>query len=391
MTKIYLTKSASLNPRVTIKTVASGQSVPVFSVDDNQIYSSIDDQNNTKLDRVTLLAKAAASKIKKQLSVDDNIFTQSLICIAGSARGATQTLENSILDFNKKTFTSALTSPLTTSGAIASSVANMWDKPAMAIGTSMACASFFEAIFIAESLIKSKRFNRALVFGAEAALTDFTIAQMQALKLYSNQISDNPCQPFAKNPISKNCMVLGEGAACFLLENEESIKQTANTPILQLVSIGHTQERNVSLTGMDPEGEPFVHSMMQAMTKQHHTREENIYYDFPDAIFVHAPGTEVGDMAEYQAILKLAKNFNRKNVPVFCTKSIFGHTFGASSALSLSFAIDSINSKAILKHSYQIKDNLIDVDLSDTSKNKSFLINTAGFGGVIGTVLFKTI
>jgi 3-oxoacyl-[acyl-carrier-protein] synthase II len=376
MTKIYLTRSASIYPKLSIKTTNTGKSLPVFSVENKFV--------DTQYDRVTLLAKVCAEKIKQSISIEDNVFTQSLICVAGSARGATQTLENSILDFNNSGTTSALTSPLTTSGAIASSVANMWDMPAIAIGTSMACASFFEAILIAESVIKSKRFNRALVLGAEAALTDFTIAQMQALKLYSSQISDNPCQPFAKNPLSKNSMVLGEGAACFLLENDQSLIETGNTPILELSSLGYIQERNISLTGMDSEGQSFVHSMMQALTQESCN-------NFPDAIFAHAPGTQVGDTAEYQAILQVAQKFNKSSASVFCTKSIFGHTFGASSALSLAFAIDSINSKAILKHSYPIKDNISDVDFSSTSKNKSFLINSAGFGGVIGSMLFKTV
>ena len=58
-----------------------------------------------------------------------------------------------------------------------------------------------------------------LVGGSEAALTPFTIAQMQALKLYSKAAHNSPCESMGFQK-TKNTMVLGEAAAVAVLEKE---------------------------------------------------------------------------------------------------------------------------------------------------------------------------
>ena len=65
-----------------------------------------------------------------------------------------------------------------------------------------------------------------LVGGTEAALTPFTIAQMKALKLYSNSRHRMACESmrFQKK---ENTMVLGEGAAVAFLERGVSERTQA--------------------------------------------------------------------------------------------------------------------------------------------------------------------
>ena len=65
--------------------------------------------------------------------------------------------------------------------------------------------------------------NAFLVGGSEAALTDFTIAQMQALKVYARKNDEFPCKAFDLKK-KQNTMVLGEGAAVICME--KGIKKT---------------------------------------------------------------------------------------------------------------------------------------------------------------------
>jgi 3-oxoacyl-(acyl-carrier-protein) synthase len=63
--------------------------------------------------------------------------------------------------------------------------------------------------------------DKFLVGGSEAPLTPFTIAQMQALKIYSKEENEYKCQAFDLHK-TKNTMVLGEGAAMICLEIDQS-------------------------------------------------------------------------------------------------------------------------------------------------------------------------
>lgn len=333
----------------------------------------------TTLDRVSKLALASALHTCKDESLPLNCAV-----IAASARGATNTLEQAIHTFHTEHRVAPLTSPLTTAGGIASTIARMLHKTKsnpITIGTSMACASFFEALLIAQSLLLAKKVSRAIVVGAEAPLTPFTIAQMKALKIYSPYQADtNPCRPFSCITEHKNSLVLGEGAGCFLLETEESLEETQHTPVAQLDGIGFSQELTSTLTGMTDEGTGYLAAMKQALTEASITR--------PDLIIAHAAGTVIGDGAEQRALTTL---FASEVPAVFSTKHETGHTFGASGALSALYALDCFNTQQLPQnpsgsfmqqtfHAYK------------TNSNRSIhscLINASGFGGVTLSVVLS--
>lgn len=283
----------------------------------------------------------------------------------GSSRGATQLFEKYHQEFLETGKTATLASPTTTLGNISSWVAHDLKNSGPEISHSITCSTALHAILNAAAWLQSGMATHFLVGGSEAPLTAFTIAQMQALKIYSKSDSEFPCRASDLEK-TKNSMVLGEGAAVACLEIGE--KQNA---LAYITGIGYATDNIQHNISISDEADCFQKSMKMALQD---TNPDEI-----DAIVMHAPGTLKGDASEYKAIQKIFG----KNLPLLTTnKWKIGHTFGASGMLSIEMAILMIQ-----------KNTFIGVPFTKTKnqdKNiKKVLINAVGFGGNAVTILLS--
>jgi 3-oxoacyl-(acyl-carrier-protein) synthase len=290
----------------------------------------------------------------------------------GSSRGATQLFEKHHEEFLKTGKTATLTSPTTTLGNISSWVAHDLKNNGPEISHSITCSTALHAILNAVAWLQSGMATQFLVGGSEAPLTEFTLAQMNALKIYSNPKDCHPelggwaCRAFDLNK-TKNTMVLGEAAAVACLELGES-----ENALAYIEGIGYatdTLEHNISIS---EEAECFQNSMKMALQN---TKMEEV-----DVVVMHAPGTLKGDTSEFKAIQKVFG----KNLPMLTTnKWKIGHTFGASGMLNLELAI------LMMQHNH-----FIAVPFAEKQKLrkeiKKVLVNAVGFGGnAVSIVLSK--
>lgn len=289
----------------------------------------------------------------------------------GSSRGATQLFEKFHQEFLETGKTATLTSPTTTLGNISSWVAHDLKSKGPEISHSITCSTALHAILNAVAWLQSGMATKFLVGGSEAPLTAFTIAQMQALKIYatlreaqSDTVdNDYPCKAFDLTK-TKNSMVLGEGSAMACLE----IGQKENA-LGYITGIGYATdelEHNISISN---EAICFQKSMAMAL--------KNTPLDEVDVIVMHAPGTLKGDTSEFNAIQQLFG----KNFPMLTTnKWKIGHTFGASGILSIEMALLMMQHNTFVGIPYVAEAN--------TRKNiKKVLINAVGFGGNAVSVL----
>jgi 3-oxoacyl-(acyl-carrier-protein) synthase len=279
----------------------------------------------------------------------------------GSSRGATGLWEASYDRFRESGTVPTATSPLTTLGNISSWVAQDHKLKGTAFSHSITCATASHAILNAIAWLESGMATSFIAGGSEAPLTDFTIAQMQALRIYSRGNNRYPCKALDLNK-SQNSMILGEAAACFLLskENEKSLAK--------ITGYGSAIERLETATSVTATGDCLQESMRQAIQ---HIRLEDV-----DAIITHAPGTIKGDKAEFVAI----QNVFGDQYPHLCNnKWQLGHTLGASGALNLVMAIEMLQSERIFKIPYL--EELFMNPRKDDRIPKRILINTTGFGG----------
>lgn len=319
-----------------------------------------------KLDLTVLYALYASRKAVKKAGWKDGFFGISI----GSSRGATELFEKYHKDFLKKGTSSTLTSPTTTLGNISSWIAHDLQSSGPEISHSITCSTALHALLNGVAWIQSGMVDKFLVGGSEAPLTDFTIAQMKAMKIYTStplSAGENqyPCRAldFEKK---KNTMVLGEGASVACLE-----KGTSKNAIAKIIGIGYATEVLEHNTSISSEADCFQKSMKMALG--------DISPKEVDAIVMHAPGTIKGDCSEYRAIEKV---FN-KQIPFLTTnKWKLGHTFGSSGMLSLELAILMLRKKEVI--------NVPFIDKQDKPKTiNKVIINAVGFGGNAVSVLLS--
>jgi 3-oxoacyl-(acyl-carrier-protein) synthase len=357
--KNYLLDSHFLSKKeVNGKAVFVGQLSEESQLKIEQLKES--DSKYRNLDDAVLFAiyvsRAAVKKANWKL--EDNFGVN-----FGSSRGATSLFEKYYKEFLETQKSSTLSSPTTTLGNISSWVAHDLQTSGPEISHSITCSTALHSLLNGVAWINSGMSDKFLVGGSEAALTDFTIAQMHALKVYAKNGTDYPCKSFDLKK-KLNTMVLGEGAAAICLE-----KGIVENALATISGIGFATEVLQHNTSISTNAICFQKSMRMALGK---TSSDEI-----DAIVMHAPGTIQGDSSEINAVSKIFCN----RTPFLTTnKWKLGHTFGASGMLSIELALYMLQ--------YQ---KVIAVPFAESQpapkKLKNILVNAVGFGGNAVSIL----
>ncbi|MDC6364260.1 MULTISPECIES: beta-ketoacyl synthase N-terminal-like domain-containing protein [Flavobacteriaceae] len=287
----------------------------------------------------------------------------------GSSRGATALFEKYHEDFLKEGKAATLSSPTTTLGNISSWVAHDLKSKGPEISHSITCSTALHAVLNGVAWIQSGLTDKFLAGGSEAPLTPFTIAQMQALKVYSKVSSraqprdDFPCKAMDLSK-TKNTMVLGEAAALACLE-----KGIGSNALALIEGVGYATEPLEHSVSISTDAKCFQDSMKMALGE---SEPRNV-----DAIVLHAPGTIKGDQSEYLAIKKV---FGENHPYLTTNKWKVGHTFGASGLLSLEMAV-----LMLLKQ--QCIPGPFFKNQEQTKPLKRIMVNAVGFGGNAVSVL----
>lgn len=282
----------------------------------------------------------------------------------GSSRGATQLFEEHHEAFLKTGKAKTLTSPNSTLGNISSWVAHDLQTKGPEISHSITCSSALHAILNGIAWIQSGMCNKFLVGGSEAPLTNFTIAQMQALKIYNkNKNSKYPCKALDFDK-KQNSMILGEGASIACLETD-SVKALAN-----IIGIGYATEILEHNASLSTNADCFQRSMKMALGT---LNPEDI-----DVIVTHTPGTLKGDLSEFNAIKKVFD----KNIPsITNNKWKLGHTLGTSGMLNIEMAILMLQHQSLIPVPY--------LESQNPRRLNKIMINAVGFGGNAVTIILE--
>ncbi|MDA8934588.1 beta-ketoacyl synthase [Flavobacteriales bacterium] len=319
-----------------------------------------------RLDKTVLLSIISARQAVKNAGWGEE---KNISINLGSSRGATQLFEKYHKNFvqNKDDRLTPLVSPTTTLGNISSWVAYDIGSKGASFSHSITCSTALHSILNGIAWLTSGMTTKFMAGGAEAPLSDFTIAQMRALRIYSEEKGSFPSLPIEKNKTT-NSLVLGEGAAVFCLEKDKGQHRQAT-----IQGFGFSTElieHNVSLSA---EAECLKEAMKMAL--------KNANLETVDSIVMHAPGTLKGDVSEYKAIQHL---FGEKIPHLISTKYTTGHTFGASGAISIELAILMLKNKKLI--------NLPFESFSVGNKNNptNIMVNATGFGGnAVSIILSK--
>jgi len=250
-------------------------------------------------------------------------------------------------------------------GNISSWVAHDLQTQGPEISHSITCSTALHGLLNGIAWIHSGMCNKFLVGGSEAPLTQFTIAQMQALKIYCHSEQSEelyPCQALNLNK-KQNTMILSEAASMTCLEQ-------GHTPnaLAKIIGIGFATEILEHSVSLSTEAICFQRSMNMALG--------NLDPNQVDVIVTHTPGTIKGDLAEFTAIKKV---FGDKHPALTCNKWKLGHSLGTSGMLNLEMALGMLQHQEFISIPY--------LEQETPKKIKHVLINAVGFGGNAVSVL----
>ncbi|MEJ2584927.1 MAG: beta-ketoacyl synthase N-terminal-like domain-containing protein, partial [Robiginitalea sp.] len=283
----------------------------------------------------------------------------------GSSRGATGLFEKYHQQFRETGHVGTQSSPSTTLGNISSWVAQDLRSGGPALSHSITCSTALHAILNGVAWLRSGMAKKFLAGGSEAPLTPFTIAQMQALKIYSREEGPYPCRALDLEK-ANNTMVLGEGAGAVCLETG-----TGSEALACIEGMGWATEPLKHGASLSAEASCLQRSMSMAMKR---VSPAEI-----DAVVMHAPGTVKGDRSEYRAIQQV---FGDKLPALTTNKWKIGHTFGASGLFSLEMAVLMLQKQQFIGIPY--------VKGAETpTRLRYVLVNAVGFGGNAVSILIR--
>lgn len=338
--------------------------VAALDATSEQVVTELRESDNKykSLDKSVLYAMAASRNAMQNAGWSQNdVFGINI----GSSRGATDLFEKHYKEYLETGKAHTLSSPTTTLGNISSWVAHDLQSSGPEISHSITCSTALHAVLNGVAWLKAGMADKFLVGGSEAPLTDFTIGQMRALKIYSNSEETYPNRALDLEK-KQSTMILGEGAGVCCLEIGK--KENALAYIEGIGYATEVLEHNISISA---EASCFQKSMKMAL--------QNTDLSQVDAIVMHAPGTIKGDLTEYRAIEKV---FGERLPLLTTNKWKIGHTFGASGILSMELAI------MMMQHNTFIGVPFAKAQLQ-TKPIRKVLINAVGFGGNAVSVLLS--
>ncbi|WP_279512412.1 beta-ketoacyl-ACP synthase II [Listeria welshimeri] len=252
--------------------------------------------------------------------------------------------------------------------------------------TVTACATATNSIGDAFKVIERGDADAMITGGAEAPITKMSLAGFTANKALSlNPDPETACRPFDKD---RDGFIIGEGAGIVILEEYEHAKARGAKIYAEIVGYGATGDA-YHITAPAPNGEGAARAMKMAID------DAGLTPDNVDYINAHGTSTPYNDEYETQAI-KTVFGEHAKKLAISSTKSMTGHTLGASGGIEAIFALLTIRDNVIAPTIHlKNQDEVCDLDYvpneARDAKVNVVMSNSFGFGGHNATLVFKRI
>ena len=185
-----------------------------------------------------------------------------------------------------------------------------------------ACAAGTQAIGDAVEVIRRGALDVALAGGAEAGICELGLAGFSSMRALSTSFNDTPeraSRPFDRD---RDGFVPGEGSGVLILEALDHALARGATPLAEFVGYGASSDA-AYLVAPSENGAGAARAMRFAL------KDAGIDADAVDFVSAHATSTDVGDLAETQAIHTIFGE-RATSVPVSAMKSQIGHLLGGS-------------------------------------------------------------
>ncbi len=353
----------------------------------------IDRKEVRKMDRYAQFSVCVADEALKDSGLDLEQEDRSRIGIIwGSGMGGLQSTEEEVIDFAKGDGVPRF-NPFMIPKAIPSIAAGLisirYGLGGLSFSVSTACSSSSHAVASAFDQIRLGHADVLLTGGADADVTYTGIGGFNSLHALSTR-NDSPAtasRPFSK---SRDGFVLGEGAACLILEDYEHAKARGAKIYAEMVGCGMTSDA-YHMTAPDPDGKGAERVMSLAI------QDAQIEPGDIDYINTHGTSTPLGDVTEVRAIQRVFGD-HVYDMNLDSTKSMTGHLIGATGAVEALACVMALKEGIIpptINHDPEDKDENIDYRINftfDKAQKRNIryaLSNTFGFGGHNACLVFK--
>jgi 3-oxoacyl-[acyl-carrier-protein] synthase II len=193
-----------------------------------------------------------------------------------------------------------------------------------------ACAAGAQAIGEAGEAIRRGAADVMIACGTEASICETGLASFCAIRALS-QRNEDPTRASRPFDGQRDGMVPSEGAATLILEERERAVARGATIYAELVGYGCSSDA-YHMVAPDPEGRGA------ALAIRHALERSGVAAEDVDYVNAHATSTVQGDLAETRA-LKAVFGARVGEVPISSTKSMLGHSMGASGAIEAVVAL----------------------------------------------------
>ena len=261
-------------------------------------------------DRVAILAAAAAAPMQHQ-------FVSPFLLIAGSARGATASLEQELQRFQRNGKTSTRASPRTSLGMLAALLSQQFNNDGLSLSLSATCATGLHALGISKQLLAAGTAAQALAVCSEARPTACVTQMLKSTGVFTKTGTMLPMHP------QRTGMAIGEGAAAILLN------KSVTTSGIYIAGYGYATETQVSMTGI--QGRGLALAIKRALA------DAKLNASAVQLVIGHGAATKRGDAAEWHAYQQV---FTDNIPPVRFHKWCAGHLLGAASLYSVALAYE---------------------------------------------------
>ena len=340
-----------------------------------------------RMDRYVQFALASASEAVKDSKIDfENEDKDRIGVIIGSGVGGMHTLEAQlkVLAELGPSKISPFYIPMMISNMASGNVAIRYGLKGPNYAVASACATSLHAISDCYRIIKNNEADIMIAGGSEAAITPSSVAGFANMKATTASHNDSPETASRPFDSKRDGFVMAEGAGVLVLEElEHALKRNA-TIYAELVGFGLTCDAH-HITNPSPDG---AASAMRIALKSAGISIEDVDY-----INVHGTSTPLGDKSEVTAI-KSVFGDRAYQIPISASKSVLGHSLGASGVIESVACIMAIQNGVIPPTAnYEYPDPDCDLNcvpnVAIKKDLKYVLKNSFGFGGQNAVLVFK--
>lgn len=342
------------------------------------------------MDRVAQMAVVAAHdalRAARLIDAERSVAPEGMGVYFGCGLGGSQAIQDAYRTYfeRRSRRIKPTTVPLIMANAPAAHVSMRFGLRGPTYTYAIACASSAVAIGEAFRALRDGYVDAVVAGGAESMVNDGALCAWEMLGVLAKEHPTGAAASSRPFSADRSGFVLGEGAACLVMECEEAMRDRGVDPIAELAGYGCASDAH-NLT------QPSVDGQARAMALA--LRDARIEPRQVGYVNAHATATPTGDNVEIEAI-KQTFGHHARALAVSSTKSMHGHLVGAAGALECAITAMALQRRRIPPTAFlHDQDPACDLDCVPCEAREApaleyALSNSFAFGGTDAALVLR--